>query len=307
MTNWLTNLQEAFNNLVSKLETWLNDIIVNIPNFFLAAIVLGLGVVGSRYVNRYVLKVINRFSTNRSVNKLLASILTTLFLLVVLFIVLGILKLDTALQSLLAGAGVAGLAVGLALQDPIINLFSGVMMSTRQSFKLGDLIETNGYFGIIQNITLRGTTIKTLDGQEVILPNKTVYQEALKNYSNSGERRVVVNCGVSYGDDLEQASKIAQEAVTSSVTYNRERGVELFFTEFGDSSINFVLRFWLTEIGQADYLRAQHQAIIAIKKAFDQHDITIPFPIRTLDFGVEGGLPLSEALPIDRWTGSSEN
>lgn len=307
MTNGFVQLQASFDELIAKLETWLNGIIVNIPNFLLAAIVLGIGVVASRYVNRYVLKVINKFSSNRSVNRLLASILTTLFLLVVLFIVLGILKLDTALQSLLAGAGVAGLAVGLALQDPIVNLFSGVMMSTKRSFNIGDLIETNDYFGVIKNINLRGTTIKTLDGQEVILPNKMVYQSPLKNYTSSGERRVVINCGVSYGDDLERASEIARAAVKEAVIHDNARGVELFYTEFGDSSINFVLRFWLDQCVQTDFMQAQHEAIIAIKKAFDQHNITIPFPIRTLDFGVEGGLPLAEALPMDRWAGGSDN
>jgi small conductance mechanosensitive channel len=297
MKNWIDNFRESFSHLKDKLASWVNEIIVLIPNLILAAIVLGIGIFLSRYVNRYVGKTISRFSNHRAVNRLVSSVITTIFVLLIIFIVLSILKLDTALQSLLAGAGVAGLAIGLALQDPIINLFSGVMMSTKRSFNLGDVVETNDYFGCISNINLRSTILRTNDGQDVVIPNKNVYQNPLKNYTSSNERRVVVNCGVSYGDDLEKAKSIAIEAIKNAVETKEDHSIELFFTAFGDSSINFVIHFWIADYHQKAYLAAKSQAIIAIKKAFDEHEITIPFPIRTLDFGVPGGVELAAALP----------
>ena len=221
MDNWLDKFNDSLNNLVDKLESWLNGIIVIIPNLVLAAVVLTLGIFLSRYVSRYVSKAIRRFSGHEAVNRLVSSVVTTLFILLIIFIVLSILKLDTALQSLLAGAGVAGLAIGLALQDPITNLFSGVMMSTKKSFHIGDLVETNDYFGTISNINLRATIIRTTQGQEVVIPNKTVYQNPLKNYSNTDERRIDLNCGVSYGDDLEKAKSIAIEAVKRAIEPKR--------------------------------------------------------------------------------------
>lgn len=293
----MEQFNESLNNLVDKLQGWLNDIVVAIPNLVLAAIVLALGIFLARYINKYATKLVRRFSNHGAVNRLISSIITTIFVLFIIMIVLSILQLDTALQSLLAGAGVAGLAIGLALQDPIVNLFSGVMMSTKKSFHLGDLVESNGYFGKIKNINLRSTIIETLQGQEVIIPNKTSYQNPFTNYSTSGQRRVDIDCGVSYGDDLKQARELAIKAIEENITIKKNTEVELFFKEFGDSSINFTLRFWLNECGQKTYLQAQSDAIIAIKQVFDNNDIVIPFPIRTLDFGVKGGEPLADALP----------
>ena len=217
-----------------------------------------------------------------------------------LFVVLGILNLDKALTSLLAGAGVVGLAVGLALQDPIINTFSGIIMSVKELYNVGDLVETNDYFGVIEKINLRSTILRTPTGQRVVIPNKDIVQNPLTNYSYSGERRIDVSCGVSYGDDLEKAKDIAVTAIQEGVDHNTNRDVELYFKEFGDSSINFIIRFWIKATSQAKYLTAQSAAIIAIKNAFDKNNIAIPFPIRTIDFGIKGGESLTDALPFEK-------
>lgn len=307
MQNWINTFHQAIQNLIEKLEGWVNTIVVAIPNIIVAAIVLGVGILLSRYVNKYVGKLIRRFSNHQAVNRLISSIITTVFVLLVLFIVLSILQLDMALQSLLASAGVAGLAVGLALQDPIVNLFSGVMMSARHAFRIGDLIESNGYFGTISNINLRSTQVKTPEGQIVVLPNKLVYQNPLKNYTDGKQRRIDLSCGVSYADDLEEVQKIGVETINEQVEGILNRPVELLFTEFGDSSINFVLRFWIGDTNQTSYLKARSQAIIALKKAFDQAGVSIPFPIRTIDFGIEGGVPLAEAFPKGQFSKSNAN
>ncbi|WP_020539188.1 mechanosensitive ion channel family protein [Lewinella cohaerens] len=307
MQNWMQQFNNSFNNLTEKLEGWVNSIVVAVPNLILAAIVLAIGIFLARYVNKYVQKIITRFSDNRSVNSLISSVFTAVFVLMVIMIVLSILQLDTALQSLLAGAGVAGLAIGLALQDPIVNLFSGIMMSTKRSFHLGDLVESNDFFGTIKSINLRSTVIETLQGQEVIIPNKITYQNPFKNYSTNNRRRIDLSCGVSYGDDLEKVRDLAIKTIERSVTITKGSEVELFFNEFGSSSINFTLLFWIDDYRQKNYLKAQSDAIIAIKKAFDENDIMIPFPIRTLDFGIKGGEKIADALPREVTAGRINN
>ncbi|RME97392.1 MAG: mechanosensitive ion channel family protein [Bacteroidetes bacterium] len=298
MQNWMNQFQESLGNLVDKLEGWLNGLIVLLPNIVLAALVMGIGLLLTRVVRKWVANGIGRVSQHKTVNKLLVNIVSAVFVLLVFFVVLSILQLDTALKSLLAGAGVAGLAIGLALQDPIINLFSGVMMATRKSFNIGDLVETNGFMGTVQQITLRSTMIRTFQGQDVIIPNKTIYQNPFKNYTSSGERRVDLACGVSYGDDLNKVKEVAIKAIKESVIVDQNKPVELYYTEFGASSINFTLRFWLDQCRQKDFLTAQSEAIMALKAAFDREDISIPFPIRTLDFGVKGGTKLTDLMPL---------
>jgi len=172
----------------------------------------------------------------------------------------------------------------------------GLSLHRTHPFKVGDLIETNDVFGTVQQITLRTTELRTLDGKRITLPNKHVYQDRLTNHSFSGERRVDLSCGISYGEDLEKVRRISIEAIEGIEKRNVDREVELYFQEFGDSSINFIVWFWIRFQKQTDYLGAMSEAVMRLKKAFDQNDITIPFPIRTLDFGIKGGERLGETL-----------
>ena len=141
------------------------------------------------------------------------------------------------------------------------------------------------------------TVVRVPTGQLVYVPNSSVFKNRLVNYTMTGQRRVDVACGISYGDDLEKAKRVALEAIEALDGRIPGRDVELFYEEFGGSSINFVLRFWI-QFGrsQTDYLAARSRAVMALKQAFDENDITIPFPIRTLDFGILGGVPLREEL-----------
>ncbi len=291
---------EAFWN---TLEGWLEGFIANLPNLILAVIVLVASIFLSRFIKKYAGKIVSRFSRNYTINGLLANIITSGFLIVMLFIVLGILGLDRALTSLLAGAGVVGLAVGLAVQEPLMNLFSGILMSTKSLYNVGDLIETNGYFGKIKKVNLRSTILEQLSGEEVLLPNKSIIQNPLTNYTVSGRRRLALSCGISYGEDLEKVRTVTVKAVENHVAFDERFPIEFYYEGYGDSSINFIVRFWLTDISQKGLLTAQSESVIAIKKAFDRNNIMIPFPIRTLDFGIKGGEKLNTMLEVSTLNG----
>jgi len=296
METFLGQISTSVQKLFEKLSNWLDSIILIIPNVLLAAIVMTVSIFLARFVNRYVRKILRRISSNVTVNGVLSNVATAGFLLLMLFVVLDILELQTALTSLLAGAGVAGLAIGLALQEPLINIFSGILMSVKSLYNVGDLVETNGYFGVIEEISLRATLLRTPLGQEVSIPNKMVIQSPLENFTNTCERRIVLNCGISYGEDLERVKTIAIQAIKDHCSFDESRGVEFFYTGFGNSSIDFILRFWIKKCRQVDFLKSRSDAVIGLKKAFDQNGITIPFPIRTLDFGIKGGQKLNEML-----------
>lgn len=302
----LEQFNEAIGKLYDKLEGWFDQIILMLPNLIIASIVFGLTILAARWLKTKVNRVIRRITDNPTISSVASSVTTALVVLLGIFIVLKILGLSDFLAGLLASAGVVGLAVGLALQDPLINLFSGVIMSVRQLYNLGDLVETNGYFGNIQKISLRSTIIRGKDGKEIVIPNKDVIQTPLANYSVSGERRIDVDCGVSYGDDLEQVRDLVIKTIKGLEECNENKSVDFFYTEFGDSSINFTTRFWLMETEQKPYLMAKSAAIIAIKKALDSNDIAIPFPIRTLDFGVKGGVNIQEAVPFKVFNNSAK-
>lgn len=240
----------------------------------------------------------NKFSENKAVNRLISTIMTVVIVIIGLFISLGVLGLDKTVTSLLAGAGVAGLAIGLAFQESLINTISGIVLAVRKNIRLGEHIESNGYNGKVKAVNLRETIIETIEGQMVIIPNKSVIQNPLINYTRYEKRRVNLECGISYGENLENVAEIAKDAIRK-IAYFQNDSIDLVSTGFGDSSINFTLRYWLEDTSQRSFLHAVSDGIIFLKAAFEKNDILIPFPIRTLDFDAKGGKELKEMLVRD--------
>jgi small conductance mechanosensitive channel len=279
-------LDEALALITDKLTDWFKALIALLPNLVLAAIVVVLGFYGARIIRRVMLQLMRRVSRTESLNQLASSIVYVVVLGVVLFTGLSILRLDKAVTSLLAGAGIIGLALAFAFQDIAANFISGVFLSFRRPIRVGDIVRTNELLGVVEEVNLRDTVLHTFQGQHIIIPNKEVFQNIIENFSNTNRRRVDLTVGISYDADLRQVEQIAREAARQVSVRDTREDVTFFYTEFADSSINFELRFWLQGTDQPTFLRGRHEAIILLKEAFDRAGITIPFPIRTLDFSL---------------------
>ena len=289
-------IESIYKLVTGKLETWLNTTIEMLPNLAVALLVVIVFYALAKVIKNFVGKVLSKVTKNKTVTGLAQTIMAVLVIGIGVFFALSILNLSGVVTSLLAGAGIIGLALGFAFQDIASNFISGILLSVRHPFGIGDIIDTNDHFGTVMKLNLRNTVIRTPQGQIIYVPNKVVYENPFKNYTKNGERRIDLSCGVSYGDDLEKAKKIAIEAVEGLESRDTSKEVELYYNEFGDSSINFTLRFWISFQELPQYWGAQSEAIMALKKAFDENDIMIPFPIRTLDFGIRGGEQLSASM-----------
>lgn len=288
------DFNKAYNLLIDKLQRWFAETIKLLPNIVLAALAVIIGILIAKFVRKYSYKIIQKLSTIQTINKLFSSFMYVVVILITIFTALNIIGLDKAVTTVLAGAGILGLALAFAFQDVAANFMSGIFMSFRHPFDVGDLVKVNDKMGRIEAVNLRDTTLITLEGQRLIIPNKSVFQNAIENFSSTGKRRLDFTVGISYGDDLEKVRSLVKECLANLPQRDMEKEVEVFYDEFGDSSINFKLRVWLNSVQQADYLNAKSESIILIKKAFDNNNIMIPFPIRTLDFGIKGGEKLSE-------------
>ncbi|MFL9843426.1 mechanosensitive ion channel family protein [Flavobacterium rhizosphaerae] len=286
--NHITNL------LTDKLTTWFNDFVRLLPNIVIAAIILVLGFYLAKLIRNLALRFINKMSQNATLNNLFGSIIYITVIGIVLFTALSILQLDKAVTTALAGAGILGLALAFAFQDIAANFMSGVFISFRKPLHVGDIVSVSGYMGKVIEVNLRDTVISTFEGKTVIIPNKDVFQNAIENYSLQGKRRFDLEVGVSYGDDLEKVKRITLEAVRDIEGLSEADETTMFYTGFGDSSINFSIRIWVNTPEQMAFKKVGSEAIMRIKKAYDDNDIMIPFPIRTLDFGIKGGEKLSE-------------
>lgn len=287
-------ITDAVNLITKKLQSWLEQFITLLPNLVIAILVAVLFVIVAKVIRNLAGRLLGRISHNRAVNNLLVTVIYVMVLTIGVFIALSIVRLDDVVTSLLAGVGIVGLALGFAFQDIAANFISGVLIAVGQPFKVGDIIKSGDNFGTVSDINLRTTTVRTFQGIEVLIPNKNLFQEVVENYTNTKDRRVDLTVGVSYGDDLEKVKELTLDTIRGLKSIDRPHEATLFFTEFGDSSINFSVRFWAKSSRQPDFLQAQSDAIMAIKRVFDENDITIPFPIRTLDFGIKGGEKLSE-------------
>lgn len=291
------DINEAIQATWDKIGGWVAGAIQILPNLVVAIILLIVFVFLARAVRHWSHRLLGRFSEYRAVNRLLSTGTFVALVGLGIMVALTVLNLGTAVASLLGAAGILGLAIGFAAQNTVENLIAGIMISIRRPIREGDLIETVDVYGVVQEINLRSTVVSTIQGQLVYVPNGEVFRAKLVNYTKSGQRRIDITCGVSYADDLEKAKRVAVEAIEALPNRVEGRGVDLYYNEFGGSSINFLLTFWIRfSYHHKDFMEAQSQAVMAIKQAFADNDITIPFPIRTLDFGIRGGVPLAEQL-----------
>lgn len=286
------NIKETTTVVTKKLNNWLDIFIDNIPNLIVAFIVLVFSFILSKYISSFVSKLVQRKVAKRSVANVISKIVSITILLIGLFLSLGVLNLDEALKSLLTGAGIAGIVIGMALQGTLSNTFAGIVLSFRNNIRIGHWIETNGFAGEVIEINLKEFTIKEADNNLVVIPNKMILENPLKNYSLTTKMRVSLQCGVGYNSDLDLVQKVTKTTIANAFSQIKSNDeVEFYYQEYGDSSINFLCRFWVDSESALEKLKAKSKAIIQLKKAFDDNNINIPFPIRTLQF--DGNLETS--------------
>jgi small conductance mechanosensitive channel len=282
-------IEKAWGLLTAKLLGWMREFILLLPNLAVAvAVQVGFWLL-AKLARNLLARLLRRISHSEQVNKLLAQAIYIALIAAGFFVALGILDLQKTLASLLAGAGILGLALGFAFQDIAANFMAGIYLSIEHPFRPGHLIRSKDIQGIVQRIRLRWTEIVAPEGQLLLVPNKQVFENPITNFTTSGKRRVDLKAGIGYGDDLETARRVGIAAIEQVSTRTENTQVEFFFEEFAESTINFVVRFWIPFVAkQADYLRAKSEAIERLKRAFDENGISMPSPIRTIEFAAPG-------------------
>jgi small conductance mechanosensitive channel len=291
------DIGKAWNLLADKVMGWTRDFILLLPNLAVAvAVLVGFWLL-AKLARNLLHRLLRRVSHSEQVNRVLGQAVFLALVTTGLFIALGILGLQKTVASLLAGAGIIGLALGFAFQDIAANFMAGIYLSIEHPFRAGHLIASKDIQGIVKRVHLRWTEIRTPQGQIILGPNTQIFENPITNFRATGQRRVDLKAGVSYGDDLEKVRRIALQALEQMPSRRPDTEVELFFEDLSDSAISLVARFWIDFTSrQSDYLRAKSEAIERLKKAFDQNGITMPFPTRTLDFAVKGGETLAQTL-----------
>lgn len=240
-----------------------------------ALLILIIGRMLARFAVNAFKRIMRRIHTDEMLINFLANILYTLLLIVVVMASLE--KLGVKTTSALAVLGAAGLAIGLSLQSSLSNFASGVMLIIFRPFKVGDFVEAGGISGVIEEITVFSTKMRTGDNREVIVPNGKIYGDTIVNYSARDTRRIDMVFGIGYDDNIQQARDIMNNILNEHELILKDPAPVILVSELGDSSINFAVRPW---VNSGDYWNVRSELMQTIKEAFDANGISIPYPQR---------------------------
>lgn len=233
-------------------------------------------------VSEFVDNRISKMKKMSPADKALTQKIFQIIIYVISFLVaLNIIGLDLTSLTVLSGA--IGIGLGFGLQKIASNFVSGIILLLERSIKPGDLLELeDGTFGYVRKSSSRATLIETIDGKEIIVPNEEFIIKQVVNWTlNNSKARVTVNIGVSYACDIENARNLILEAVNEHKRTYNDPEASCFLDEFGDSSVNFIVYFWVEDVNQG-FRNIKSEIMFDIWNKFKAHDIEIPFPQRDL-------------------------
>jgi small conductance mechanosensitive channel len=271
--------QHLFETLAVRLPRWL------FQGLLLLVIFVAFRLLANA-MKRAVRKVVQKADLSQLMRDTLASWSSRLVMVVGLLVLLR--QVGFQVGPMLAGFGIAGVVLGFALQDTLSNFASGAMILAYQPFDVGDTIEAGGVLGNVRKMSLVSTTILTFDNQTVIVPNRKLWGDVIRNLTAQGTRRVDLTFAVGYGSDVEQVERVLGEIVQRDPRVLAEPAPLVKLHQLADSSMNFAVRVW---VRQEHYWDVYWDTTRAVKLAFDRERIEIPFPQRELHVNLPGGDP----------------
>lgn len=216
-----------------------------------------------------------RAPIDQTIKKSVQKIFSILFKGIVIAIVLS--SVGVKLTIIVAMLGGFSIAIGLALKGNISNISDGITLLMNRQIKSGDFIEGAGFSGTVVRINFFNTELTTPSNPRLLVPNSVLFNTSVTNFSTLPTRRIDLVLGLSYEDNIEQATHVLKEAAHAVEGILKDPQVDVWLTEFGDSSINYSIRAWCN---RADFLKTRHHLIVALKAACDKHGFNIPYPQR---------------------------
>ncbi len=263
-------MEKWFELIRQKLETWLVLFIKMLPNLLLAVLVFTVFFFVAKFLRKVVNKLLIRISHKPTISGLFSSIFFIALLFVGLFISLQLLHLEKTITSLLAGAGIIGLALGFAFQDLTANFISGVFIIFRKPFDVGNIVDTNGFTGIVEEIQLRSTIIRTFQGLHIMLPNKEIFQKPITNYSLSGKRRIDVVLTFPGKLNLQAIEQQIREAL-APIPEVKDDKVQILFTDYNGDTVKMEVHCWIDNSIEMGYNNTRDKVLRQIHAAVTSH------------------------------------
>lgn len=264
-------------NQLHQFETWLSankNLFIDYAIHLVAAlIILIIGLFIARIVHRLLIRVLNARAVDTTVSQFVASLAR--YAIVIFTAVAALSHVGVQTASVIAVLGAAGLAVGLALQGSLSNFAAGVILVTFRPFRAGEFVTFGGVSGTVANIHIFSTTLNTLDGKVVVVPNGKVIAGEIINFSRDPNRRIEITVGVGYEADIDVVKRVLGEVVEKDRRILTSLGVTIRLNEMAASSLNFIVRVW---VKNADFNNVYFDLMEDFKRALDANQISIPYP-----------------------------
>lgn len=259
-------------NIINTATRWAETYTLSI----VAAIaILIIGKYAAKFMRNLLQKLLRKSNLDAAIVSFLGNLFYGLLLTLVVLMALGELGVQTT--SFIAVVGAAGLAIGFALKDSLSNFASGVMILINKPFGIGDYIEAGGTAGTVNEIKLFATKLKSPDNKVIFVPNSSIIGGIITNYSAEETRRVDMEFGIGYNDDIDKAKEVILKLLSKDDRVLKDPTPQIVVGSLGDSSVNIRVRPW---VRKENYWGFFFDMTENVKKQFDAEGISIPFPQR---------------------------
>jgi small conductance mechanosensitive channel len=248
-------------------------------NIVAAIAIIIVGMIVARLMSNAVNRVMRARQIDATVADFLSAMLRYAIIAFTLIAALGRVGVQTA--SVIAVLGAAGLAVGLALQGSLSNLAAGVLLVMFRPFRAGEYVDLGGVAGTVLNVQIFSTTMRTVDGKIVVIPNGKIIAGNIINFSREPVRRNEFIIGVAYDSDIDKVKQLLTHIIESDERIIKDREMTVRLNELAPSSMNFVVRTWSKS---SDLQNVYWDVLERVKRDFDANDISFPFPQMDVNF-----------------------
>jgi small-conductance mechanosensitive channel len=266
------DIQQAF-------QDWLTSFVEFLPKLVAGIVIFLVTLIASGFIAKWVKKVAKKKISNKEMLQLI--FVLTRWSIVIVGTIFALAQVNFDVTGFIAGLGVAGFTIGFALQDIAKNFISGMLLLYRQPFNLGDAVTLGDYTGTVKEINIRDTVIETFSGERVILPNQTVFENPILNFTQTAKRRQSLSIGLGYEEDVGNAIKIFLDVIKNVPGVEVEPKPTVRAEGLGDSALILSALYWIDQ-SKNDYFGVHSNVITAIKEASEKHNIDLPYPVQTI-------------------------
>jgi len=253
-----------------------------LPHLIVALIVFAITVLSAGPAARWIARRAGKKITDQATIQLLSLLVRWTVLITGTLVALD--QVNFNITGFVAGLGIAGLTVGFALQDITRNFIAGIILLIRKPFNIGDEVEIAGHVGSVFAISTRDTTLKSFDGDAVILPNINVFTAAITNFTTLSDHRRTIRIRLPYEEDFEKATRVFLEAINGVEGVLNDPAATVLADELADAGITLVARFWVNR-EKYGLLDIHSKVIKAIKETAEKEGIDLPYPIQMVPLG----------------------